>query len=120
MAIFSRSCSFAAERLVSGLLLAIYVVSVRGSSDPRRGYQAPSLLRPPRCKKSIKRIGEKEVQLRMRMQTAEVATKRDLAVMAGRAMAVGHHGRCQMADGTRGCGSDIRCRSCATHKPLLV
>jgi hypothetical protein len=33
MAIFFRSCSFAAERLISGLILAIYVVSV--SFDPR-------------------------------------------------------------------------------------
>jgi hypothetical protein len=33
MAIFFRSRSFAAERLISGLILAIYAVSV--SSDPR-------------------------------------------------------------------------------------
>jgi hypothetical protein len=33
MAIFFRSCSFAAERLISGLILAIYAVS--DSSDPR-------------------------------------------------------------------------------------
>jgi hypothetical protein len=31
--IFSRSCSFAAERPISGLILAIYAISV--SSDPR-------------------------------------------------------------------------------------
>jgi hypothetical protein len=46
---FFRSCSFAAERLIPGLILAIYAVSV--SSDrssflarlsPRRGYQVPS------------------------------------------------------------------------------
>jgi hypothetical protein len=33
MAILIRSCSFAAERLISGLILAIYAVSVR--SYPR-------------------------------------------------------------------------------------
>jgi hypothetical protein len=30
MAIFPRSCSFAAERLISGLILAMYAVSVSG------------------------------------------------------------------------------------------
>jgi hypothetical protein len=35
MAIFFRSCSFAAERLMSGLILAIYAVSVSSDPDPR-------------------------------------------------------------------------------------
>jgi hypothetical protein len=53
MAIFFRSCSFAAERLISGLILAIYVVSLcqlrsalkrpfLARLSPRRGYQVPS------------------------------------------------------------------------------
>jgi hypothetical protein len=54
MAIFFRSRSFAAECLISGLILAIYAVSVSCSDlralkrpflarlSPRRGYQVPS------------------------------------------------------------------------------